>query len=243
MPGMFDQNTNTDTNIDPKVAYEGLVGEGKKYATPEELAKAYAHSTTHISVLESELAELRKQTTKGAAVTEILEELRKTGQAPVQQQPSNDQQGQPGATDVQKLVDEALKARLAAQSQEANKQAVAEFFKEKFGTKAGDVFAKLGSDFGLDLEALSATNPTAVKKMAETAFGLTGQQGPQGQQFNLQSPHSATNPANPQGNATTRSGIIAQAEREGWSREAKYKALHAGLNKALVQGTVDDFNR
>jgi hypothetical protein len=140
---------------------------------------------------------------------------------------------------VKKLVEDALKAELSARQSQDNKRAVESYFTEKFGTKAGDVFTALGKELGLNLEELSATNPAAVKTMADKLMG-TQQQG---QPFSLQSQTHQSGPGGAVANPTTRSGIIALAEKEGWPTSKKYATLHAAYNKALVTNTVNEFNR
>lgn len=53
---------------------DDLVGEGKKYKTPEDLAKSYIHADKHINELEEERKEQREQS---RILTELLEEVRK----------------------------------------------------------------------------------------------------------------------------------------------------------------------
>lgn len=241
MAGMFDQNSQQQQQeIDPVAAFDGLVGEGKKYATPQELAKAYAHADTHLAVLEAENARLREQATKGQTVAEILAELQKQqGQTAPKPQTQDPGQGSDQTPDVQKLVEEALKRELSTRQSQDNQRAVESFFKEKFGTKAGDVFVALGKELNLDLEQMSATNPAAVKALVER---MTGAQSGGSQPFSLQSQtqhHTPGSAASP----NTRSGIIALAEKEGWSRAKKYQVLHAAYNKALADQTVNEFNR
>jgi hypothetical protein len=238
---MFDQNSQQPQEIDPVAAFDGLVGEGKKYATPQELAKAYAHADTHLAVLEAENAKLREQASKGQTVAEILAELQKQQGQPTQK-PNTQDQGAGGATqpDVQKLVEEALKRELSARQSQDNQRVVESYFKEKFGTKAGDMFTALGKELGMDLESLSATNPAAVKALVEKMTGNTQQPG---QSFSLQSGVRQPGSSGAEANATTRSGILALAEKEGWSTSKKYATLHAAYNKALTTNTVNEFNR
>jgi hypothetical protein len=46
---MADDDVFSDDNSEPsvEVGLEDLVGEGRKYKTPDELAKAYAHAESH----------------------------------------------------------------------------------------------------------------------------------------------------------------------------------------------------
>ena len=78
---LFDQdNTNSSNelaNLKPEEALDTLVGEGKKYATPAELALAYAHANSHIGKLQQENQQFREQEGKSHTIEELLEAVKK----------------------------------------------------------------------------------------------------------------------------------------------------------------------
>lgn len=244
---MFDKDKTQQTEVTAEQAFEQLVGEGKKYATAAEAAKALLHSQVHIGTLESELAELRTTAGKAQTVEEIIAELKKTQVPPQQQAPAQDPSKATAETpDVSKLVEEALGKHLSAQKAENNKADVTQHFMNKFGTKAGEMFEALGKKLGMDLEEMSATNPAAVKALADTVFGSNQSQG--GSSFHL---NGGRQPGSYQGadtaEPTTRRGIEAAVKAlnltPAQERREKFKRLHDGLNRAILEGRVDEFNR
>ncbi len=85
-----DQSTGpsvSQTTVDSVRA--SLVGEGKKYASDEDMAKAYVNADTHIGTLTSENQQLREQLAERQSVTDALEELKRVQIAPNQSQLEN----------------------------------------------------------------------------------------------------------------------------------------------------------
>ena len=60
-----------------------LVGEGKKYQSPEDALKSVPHAQKHIETLESELASVKEELTKRQTTQELIDEL-KSGSQPVE---------------------------------------------------------------------------------------------------------------------------------------------------------------
>ena len=70
-----DQATTEATQTDPSTSYlEQLVGEGKKYSNPEELAKAYFNADGFINHLKNETGSLREELDKRMTLEELLAE-------------------------------------------------------------------------------------------------------------------------------------------------------------------------
>ena len=70
-----DQATPESTQTDPSTSYlEQLVGEGKKYSNPEELAKAYFNADGFINHLKNETGSLREELEKRMTLEELLAE-------------------------------------------------------------------------------------------------------------------------------------------------------------------------
>lgn len=80
---IFSDDNNTDQGeVDGAQALAELVGEGKKYASIEELAKAKMFADKHIKNLETEQEELRKDLSTRLSVDEALERVRQQQQQP-----------------------------------------------------------------------------------------------------------------------------------------------------------------
>lgn len=160
---LFDQSNTPDLSaIAPEQAFEELVGEGKKYASAAELAKAMLHAQQHIDKLQSENGEYRGKLERASTIDEILGKLNGQQQA---QQATPQTQDQSQAPDVNKLVEEALAKSLAQRSQQSN----LDVFKSKlvgmYGNSAADKFNAVKAEYaGVDIESIAAANPDAALK-------------------------------------------------------------------------------
>lgn len=238
MTMMFDQNSN-NSELTAEQALEALCGEGKKYATVGDLAKAYLNADNHISILEAETADLRK---KADSITEVQALLKamKEGTPPQQQAPVQDQnKEQP--QDLDKWLEDKLNSRSSEQTKEANQKKVIGHFQETFGASAGAMFDKMAKELDMNrdqLEQMSATQPNVVLKLAGSLFGgkeagaasLSGNAG-----GGAQPSHA--------GVPTTRSEILKKAEAEKWPRNRKYETLNREMTRAANEGRLDAWNR
>lgn len=175
MSSMFDQNSNGGAPSTPAPAktaeeiFAEMVGEDKKYSTPQELAKAYLHADSHIARLEKENEEYRIKVEASKSVDEILAKLNPANapqQQPQQATPESQAAVQP---DVNELVQKALESKMAEQRAGTNKAQVTEALKNKFGPQAGAFFDAKQKELGIDLETLSAQSPQAVLALFGTA--------------------------------------------------------------------------
>lgn len=236
---MFDQN-NTTGDLTPEEALAAVCGEGKKYASPAELAKAYLHADTHISVLEAEAADLRKKADTSTEVQELLKAIRE-GKQVQQQPPAQDQSREQQAPDLDKLLEEKLNSRLNAQAQESNQSKVIGHFKESYGNRANDMFDKLAKELEMDraqLEQMCAERPAAVIKLANTFIG-----GSQPGMASLAGDFGKGGAPGTGGIPTTKSELIKKADAEKWPRAKKYEALNREMSRAAKEGRLDAWNR
>jgi hypothetical protein len=132
--------TNTATQQQTEFV-AAIVGDGKKYKTVDDLAKAYVNADTFIEQLKAENRELKEKVTAAKTVDDVLERL--------QQQTvthSDDSQSKPsgvGVADLTKLV-EATVTGLETQKQRRENMLKADaLMKEAFGEKAGQKFAEV----------------------------------------------------------------------------------------------------
>lgn len=240
MTMMFDQN-NSNGELTPEEALAAICGEGKKYASAAELAKAYLNADNHISVLEAEAADLRKKGDQTAEVQELLKQLRE-GKLPQQQAPAPDPSKATEQLDIDKLLEEKLNTRLNADTQKANQSQVIGHFKGAFGTRAGDMFDKLAKELDMtkeQLEAMSAERPGAVVKLADKFLGTQVN----GSTASLSGDHGAQGSGQPSGMPATRSELIKKAEAEKWPRAKKYQMLNQEMTRAAKEKRLDSWNR
>jgi hypothetical protein len=121
-----------------------LVGEGRKYKTIEELAKAYVHIDGFAETLKSENATLREQLAKASTLDDVLERLK--APAPSQSD-QTDGKSQSGLTvqDVAKIVSDTLTGMESQRTREGNLLKADTAMKQLFGEKAKEVFDKEAS--------------------------------------------------------------------------------------------------
>lgn len=150
-----------------------LVGEGKKYQSPEDALKSVPHAQKHIETLESELASVREELTKRQTTQELIDELKSGVQTPAQ----TVQSGELNQDNVMDLVNQTIATREANAKAESNAQTVAAKFTEQYGDKAEDTYNSIAKELNLSvkqLNELAATSPTVVLKAA----GLSAAKAP-----------------------------------------------------------------
>lgn len=156
-------------------ALASLVGEGKKYATTEDMAKGMAYGQQHITILEQENSSLRDSAIKAKGVDDILKAMKgqQNGNLDVDQNHDDNHDDGSKPPDVQALIDATLAKRDAgvlADKEEANKKDVVRQLSEKYGpAKASEIYNKVGDDLGINLDDLAAKSPDAVMKLVADA--------------------------------------------------------------------------
>jgi len=142
-----------------------FIGEGKKYANEEEADKAIAFKEDHISKIELENASLGEAMDKASTIDDVLTRIRDNKQL------DNDTYSKtlnedPQTTDIDALVAKALDEKLTFREQkmaaESNAQSVVSNLTERYGERAGELYAAKGKELGIDLDSLAATSPKAV---------------------------------------------------------------------------------
>lgn len=185
MPNPFDQSGESQPqqfqDKTPEEFMSELVGEGKKYATPEEAVRALAHANHHIGQLEGENATFRTQLDKAATVEDIMSKLQSGQQQPPAAAPDNTDQSDPTnksteqPEDIRQLVSEMLKEQQSTQTAAQNKQQVIDAMTQQFGGKAGEVWDNVEKNLGVNLDTICAQSPSAAMKLLGVG-GSTGQQ-------------------------------------------------------------------
>lgn len=142
---------------------QDLVGEGKKYKSPEDALKSVPHAQEHIKTLEEEMVSLREELAKRRTAEELLDEIKSGAQTEVT----------PSAEVNQDTIEEIVQRRL--EQNELQKQAktnadsVAHKFMSKYGDQAEAVYNQIAKDSGLSVQQLNnlaSTSPNVVLKLA-----------------------------------------------------------------------------
>lgn len=160
--------------VDPSKNYlEELVGEDKKFKSPEELARGKAESDAFIEQLKQEQEQLREELKTRLNLEQFLTDLKTAVPKPTNDDPQ-DRHEQPA--DKSSMSAEDLAALVRSQIQQMKVQDSAKSnlttFNDKFASAHGpNAAAKLRSqavELGMsvdEIKALAARNPTATLKM------------------------------------------------------------------------------
>lgn len=176
MTDLFTSANDQGATIDQNQDYlEVLVGEGKKFKTPQELARGKAEADLYIERLKEEAEALRKDLAARKRLEDVVDLLSKpSGNTPPDQSQNNhngNEQHRSDATppqDIGKLVEDALSKRDLENRQSANisevKRTLQTAWGDSFATKVASQAEALGvtKEF---LNNLAANQPKAFYKL------------------------------------------------------------------------------
>ena len=213
-----ESNSNNQNELTGEDSLKLLVGEGKKYATVEDLAKGMVHGQNHITTLEQEATTFKDAQTKQTSIDDILAAI-KSGDN-TQQRDDNQQQPDPAANDTQQVdiatqIKNALEAQTQSNNAVSNVQHVTDSLGKALGVRANEVYTKVGQELGVNLDELAKTSPEAVIKLCTGQ----GQSAPQ----NNSLPRGNHNEQSPAGGELDYKGIQALYKAGGMSREKKFE--------------------
>ena len=221
-------NNESDSNNQNELSGEDslklLVGEGKKYLTVEDMAKATIHGQSHITKLEQEATTFRDAQTKQTSIDDILAAI-KGGNTNQQQQDDNQQQTDQSNTDsrdnvsITQQIQDALATHEQGNQATSNVKRVTESLGKVLGARANEVYTKVGRELGVNLDELAKTSPDAVIQLC------TGQGQPS--QNNGSLPRTTfTNTTTDLSGELNHKGIQELFAKGGMSREKKFELEH-----------------
>lgn len=163
----------------PESYMDDLVGEGKKYATAEELAKSRYEADLFIEKLKQEKREAEEEKSKALAdlqarksVEELLatkEKEQVTPSTPLEAVEKPNSVPSVSTEDVQKLIEQKLSEATREQKQSANLNRVVEEIKKSFGDQANSAWEAIKSKTNVDettLRRMASENPDLVITLA-----------------------------------------------------------------------------
>jgi prefoldin subunit 5 len=161
--------TAQDQNAVGQSTLNDLVGEGKKFKTPDDLAKAKLESDRFIEKLQNEQRELREELSKRLSAEEALKRAREAGSVVAPQEPpdrSPSPQPRQETTDIGSEVDRILRRREQENTAKSNIDTVTSKMKDLYGNvdKAAEVVQNKSQELGMSVEklqALASENPKA----------------------------------------------------------------------------------
>lgn len=147
------------------------VGTGKKYATIDEVYKAFPNAQKHISTLEEENRVIKEELAKRRTAEELLNDI----QSRVTPQSNGDTiPPKVDIPDISSLVRQEVERVKIEESYKVNQKTVVDELTKVYGDKAREKYAALATELGVtkeNLNQLALTSPTAFFKLA----GITPQ--------------------------------------------------------------------
>ena len=165
--------TNPPASTQTTGSVEELVGEGKKFATVEDLAKGKAEADIFIEQLKKEQAELRSDLDQRLSAQDLLEEIRKEREAQLSASNSPAQENTTpslGTDDIANLVKNTVKQLGVQETAEQNILAVDIKMKELFGDKAQEVMIQKAKENEVSVDFLK----DAAAKSPKAFFNVLG---------------------------------------------------------------------
>lgn len=172
-------NHNNSAPNDENGAYETLVGEGKKFANAEALAKSKIEADNFIETLKKEAAEYREELKARLSLEELYAKTREAKQSAnppissgntnaVEKGEENGKNAAPetiSSNEVQRLVREALAREQTQAARNSNLNESREELKKIFGDDYGHHLVKRADDLGLDktfVDEIASRSPKAL---------------------------------------------------------------------------------
>jgi hypothetical protein len=217
--------------------FTALVGENQKYKTPDDLAKAYSNADQFIEQLKEENRKLREQTASAKTIEDVLERMSKQGSAPADDNPSV-QGFKP--EDVQQLVEKTLEGRETASRRTTNLLKADALMKEKFGTKAEEMFKQRASspEKAKILMDLAANDPTEFITLFTGTTSNAGNSMDTGSVNTTSVPSSGGNRAGIEGTKEWAAKVRKENPSHYWSQDFQYKLQQTvSKNPSLYFGT------
>lgn len=160
--------------IDPNKNYlEEYVGEGKKYANAEELAKSRAHADAHIARIEDEQKRLREELATRLSYQDFLDQIKSMPLNSQQTPPADDQPGDKSVLkpeEIERLVDQRLQTAEANRTANQNINTVVTKLQEVYGPNYAQHLKRQAAELGMseqEVNTLAGRNPKALLKLLD----------------------------------------------------------------------------
>lgn len=183
MTDLFSSTTNGDAPVvDPSKNYlEELVGEGKKFKSQEDLARAKLESDAFIARLQGELQGIRTELNTRLTVEQMMDKITAAKEATNSNTNGNQPvvNGDSGAKslteeDLTALVEDRISKIEKARIQESNLNQVRQVLTEKFGADFPSHLKQTAATLGVGEEFLN----NLAKEQPKAFLALVGQEAP-----------------------------------------------------------------
>lgn len=166
-------NPNPANPVTPLAKFEDLVGEGKKFATADDLAKGKAESDAFIKHLTEELKGLRESVNRDnnasdnlatlqAEIADLKAKLNKPAE------PSPDTKGELTTGQLEEIVASVITKQEQSRTTAQNVAVANSKMVEIFGDKASETFQQRAVELGMsagELKAIAAKSPNAFYRI------------------------------------------------------------------------------
>lgn len=163
-------NDDDQIEIDETKNYlEELVGEGKKFKTPEDLAKGKYQADMFIQAknkqyddLYADYMKLREENTAGSKLQELIDQLKQQQDSSSNNPPNDDDTPAIKTEDIESLISSKLQMHEQTKKEETNFSIVQNKLKEKLGTNFKSILRNQADELGLsedDVNSLARKNP------------------------------------------------------------------------------------
>lgn len=194
---LFADDQGNQPQTDPQKNYlEELVGDGKKFKTPEELARGKAEADAFIEQLKAEQAALRNELNTKLSMEQYIDKMAGTGTSNTQT--PNEPNGNQGENlqglkpeDVERLIDQRVSAREAERIQAENLRTVKDTLSQQLGSDFTIKLKQIGQAVGMsedDMTDMAKSRPKALIALVQAQAGSQ-----QTQKQDLFSPPSGVN--------------------------------------------------
>lgn len=180
---LFDDNAGDQGQIDPSKNYlEELVGEGKKFKTPQELARGKAESDAYIKLMERRFDEMRDEYKQlkdahdsGPRLQELIDQLSKQQLASSDNtnranEVNNVQANQVDLKDIDARIASKVQEMDLTKKQQENYNTVMQRLKEQFGSNYQSVLSQKAEELELSKEEVNSL----AKKSPKAFFNTLG---------------------------------------------------------------------
>lgn len=157
------------------VSFDDLVGEGKKYKTPEDVAKALVEKDRFITQLQDENATARQELRSRTNLEEIVERLKPAGNPPndseISQPPRQEPIVEQKPEDLEATVLALLQAERQKDAKAKNLETAHSGLRERFGADYKQTLRSIVSELGVSeqfVSDLAASSPAGFLKLVDS---------------------------------------------------------------------------
>jgi hypothetical protein len=167
-----------ETDDRPTVTFDDLVGEGKKYRTADEAARAIIEKDNFIERLQQENATARQELRSRTNLEEVVAQLRGTPAAQPEPQPNREIAPTPRQepvveteTDIETLIRNLLKQEKDKDQKTKNLETAQNGLRERFGADYKQTLKSIVDELGVSeqfVNDLAAKSPTGFLKLIDS---------------------------------------------------------------------------